>query len=114
MGLAGHKAGQNWPKNVKNDQQNCSSRIVGGSNSYHMGHHPPCFHEIISTETSVVSILRLTSLSGTHTMTMEGLSTYSTCESPSERTKTAIVRAILGGLFGVQESHFEANIGMNG
>ena len=59
-------------------------------------------------------ILRATSLSWIHTMTMEWLSTYETTQSPSEWTKTAAIGTILGWFYGLWERHFGANIGMNG
>ena len=46
-------------------------------------------------------------------MSMEGLSTYETTQSPSEWTKTDIVGAVLR-IFGLREGHFGTNIGING
>ena len=60
------------------------------------------------------SILRPTSLSWIHTMTMEWLITYEATQSPLEWTKMATVGTILGRFYGLWERHFGANIGMNG
>ena len=60
------------------------------------------------------SILRPKTLSWIHSMTMEGLSTYETSQASSEWIKMAIVGGVLGRFFGLWESHFGANIGING
>ena len=60
------------------------------------------------------SILRPTSLIWIHKMTMEGLNTCETPQAPLEWTKAAMAGTILGRCFGLWESCFEANFGMNG